>query len=76
MERFGLDDLIFIFCGIVLGRDDETSAFTRAVEDGLHNVDEFLLVVHWPVDFIVVTGPQIDLDVLIAIEEHDGDGIV
>ncbi len=35
-----------------------------------------LLVLHGPVDLVVVAGAQIDHDVLVAEEEHDGAGIV
>jgi hypothetical protein len=36
----------------------------------------YLLVLHGPVDLVIVTGAQIDHDVLVAKKEHDGAGIV
>lgn len=38
--------------------------FLRSSIDGLDDVDHFLFVIEVPVDFVVVTGSQIDHDVL------------
>ena len=47
-----------------LRRHDESPALARAPEDRLHNVDELLLVLERPVDFVVVPGAEVDHDVL------------
>lgn len=47
-----------------LGRNHESPSLARSPEDGLHNVYEFLFVLEGPVDFVVVSGAQIDHYVL------------
>ena len=42
----------------------------------LDNVDEFLLVGHWPVDLVVVSGPKINHYVLVSVEKHNRRGVV
>ncbi len=68
--------LVTVFGGIVLGRDDKTAALSCAAVDGLDDVDQLLLVLHRPVDLVVVAGAQIDHDVSVAEEEHDGARVV
>jgi len=63
--------LVSVFGGIVLGRHDKPPALARAAEDGLYDVDELLLVLHRPIDLVVVAGAEIDHDMLVAEEEHD-----
>ena len=38
--------------------------------------NHYLLVLHGPVYFVVVTGAQIDHDVLVAKEEHNRAGVI
>jgi len=69
-------DLVSVFGGVVLGRDNQTSALPRTTVDGLHNVDQLLFILHGPVDFVVVSSSQIDHDVLVPKEEHYSTGVV
>jgi hypothetical protein len=48
--------LVSILCGVVLGRDNQTPALSGSAIDSFDDVDRFLLVLHGPVDLIVVTG--------------------
>ena len=68
--------LVAILGRVVFRRDDQTPAFTCAQVDGLDDVDHFLLVLQCPVDFVVITGAQIDHDVLISEEKHHRAGVV
>jgi len=56
------------------------NVFNGAKHHGpVHNVDdvdELLLVIHGPVDFIVVASAKVNLDLLVAEEEHDGAGVI
>lgn len=61
---------------LTLGTDDQTAALLRATVDGLDNVDELLFVLEHPVELVVVAGAEIAHHVLVAEEEHDGDGVV
>ena len=74
----GLDDgrSIFIFGGVVLGRNDQTTTFACSSVHRLNNIYEFLFVCQGPVDLVVVTRPKIDHDVLVSEEEHDSARIV
>ena len=40
------------------------------------NVNIFLLVVHRPIDLVVVPGPQVNHHVLVSEEEHDSHWVV
>lgn len=62
--------------GVVLGTDDESASLARALVDRLDEVDELLLVVEHPVDLVVVSRPEVDHHVLVAVEEHDGARVV
>lgn len=63
-------------CAIVLRADYQTSALLGAPEHSLKDVDELLLIVQHPVQFVVVSGTEIAHYVLVAEEEHDGAGVV
>jgi hypothetical protein len=49
----------------------EGRTFARSTVDGLDDVDELLLVVERPCDFVVVARAQVDHNVLVSVEEHD-----
>jgi len=68
--------LVSVFGGVILGRNNETAAFSRSAVNRLANVDHLLLVLHGPVDLVVVTGAQIDHDELVPEEEHGGARVV
>lgn len=61
---------VAVFSRVVFRRDHQTSAFTRTPVDGLDDVHHLLFVLERPVDLVVVTGAQIDHDVLVSEEEH------
>lgn len=61
---------------VILGANYQTSALLGAPKYGLKNVDELLLVVKNPVQFVVVTGAKIAHYVFVAEEEHDCAGVV
>lgn len=56
--------------------DDQPAPLAGSSVDHLHNVDEFLLVRHRPVDLVIVSRAQVNHDVLVAEEEHDRAGVV
>lgn len=63
--------LVAVLCGVVFRRDDQTAALASTSVHRLDDVNHFLLVLQWPVDFVIVSRPQIDHDVFVAEEEHD-----
>lgn len=63
--------LVSIFGRIIFGRDDQTASLSRSSVHRFKNVDHFLLVFQRPVDFVVVSGAQVDHDVFVAEEKHD-----
>ena len=67
---------VSVLCRVVLWRDHETPTLPGAPVDGLHDVHHLLLVLHGPVDLVVVSRAQVDHDVLVAEEEHDGARVV
>ena len=67
---------VSVLGGVILGRHDETAPLPRTPVHRLNNVHQLLLILHGPVDLVVVPRPQIDHDVLVAEEEHDGAGVV
>jgi hypothetical protein len=68
--------LIAVSGRIVLGRNHQTPPLLRTLVDCLDNVDELLLVFQHPIEFVVVAGAKIAHHVLVAEEEHQGDGVV
>ena len=62
--------LVTVLGGVIFGSDDETTSLPGSTVDGLNNVDELLLVLESPVDLVVVTGSEINHDVLVPEEEH------
>ena len=68
--------LVAVSGGIVFWRNNETSAFLCAFVDCLDDVDEFLLVLEDPVEFVVVAGAEVTHHVFVAKEEHESDRVV
>ena len=62
--------LVSVLGGIVLGGYHQTSPLARPRKHRLHDIDELLLVVHGPVDFVIVARAEVDHDVLVAKEKH------
>ncbi len=67
---------VSVLCGVIFGRHNKTSSLPGSPVHGLDNVDHLLLVLHGPVDLVVIAGAQIDHDVLVPEEEHDRAGVV
>ena len=61
---------ISVLGGIVLGRHHKTPALPGPPVHSLYNVDHLLLVLHGPVDLVIVTSSKINHDVLVAEKEH------
>jgi hypothetical protein len=57
--------LVSVLGGIVFWRHDETPPLPRAPVHGLDDVHALLLVLHGPVDLVVVASAQVDHDVLV-----------
>lgn len=60
---------ISVFCRIILWWHHQTSSFSRSSVHRFNNVYHLLLVLHCPVDLVVVTGAQINHDVFVP-ETH------
>lgn len=67
---------VAIFGRIVFWRHNQTSSLSCSAVNSLDNVDHLLLVLHCPVDLVVVASSQVNHDVLVAEEEHNSAGIV
>ena len=68
--------LVSILGGVIFRWYHETSTLSRSTIHSLNDVDHFLFVLERPIDFVVVSGAQIDHDVFVAKEEHNSAGIV
>lgn len=68
--------LVSVLCRVILGRDDQTTAFSGATIDRFEDINHLLLVLESPVDLVVITSAQIDHHMLVTEEEHHGAGIV
>lgn len=67
---------VLVFSGVVLGCNDQSLSLASPPVDDLEDVYELLLVLHGPIDLVVVTSAEIDHHVLVSEEEHERDGIV
>lgn len=67
---------VSVFCRIIFGGYDETTAFTGPSIYRLDDVDHFLFILNCPVDLVVVTCSQIYHNMLIPEEKHGSAGIV
>ena len=70
-RRTTCSSLISVAGRVVFGADDQTTALFRTTVDGLDDVYQLLLVFQDPVEFIIVSGTEIDHHVFISKEEHD-----
>lgn len=68
--------LVAIFCGIILRANNQTTALTSTPIHRFNDINHFLFVFQWPIDFIVVTRSQINHNVLVPEKEHNGARIV
>ena len=60
--------LVSVFGWVILGRHDQTSSLPGSPVDSLHDVNQLLLVLHGPVDLVIVTSSQVDHDVFVSID--------
>jgi hypothetical protein len=71
MQRiFPAFGLVLVLGRIVLGRDHQPPALSRPAIDHFDNVNHFLFVRQRPIDFVVVSGSEIDHDVFVSVKEH------
>ena len=75
-KKICIYELVSIFRGIIFWRHDQTSSFPRPPVHSLYNINEFLHILHCPVNLIVVTRSQINHNVLISVEEHTSAWII
>ena len=68
--------LVPVSGGVVLGRDDQTTALLRTFVDGFDDINELLLVFEDPVEFVVVASTEITHHMFVAEEEHESDRII
>lgn len=57
-------------------RNYKTPPFPCSTVHNFNNVNELLLVVHGPVDLVVVSSTQINHDMLIPEEKHDSAWVI
>ena len=62
--------LVLIFCRVILRWDDQTPSLSCPSIDHFDNVDKFLFVRQGPIDFVVVSGSEINHNVFVSIKEH------
>jgi hypothetical protein len=67
---------ISVACRIVLWADNETSSFLCTLVNGFNDVYQLLLVLQYPIQFVVIAGAEIAHHVFISEEEHEGDCVV
>ena len=58
---------VSVLGGVVLRRHDQPTALAGPPVHRLDDVDHLLLVLHGPVDLVVVVGAQVDHDVLVPV---------
>lgn len=58
---------VSVLGGVVLWRHDQPTALAGPPVHRLDDVDHLLLVLHGPVDLVVVAGAQIDHDMLVPV---------
>lgn len=62
--------LVSVLCGVVFGRHHQAPAFAGTAVHGLYDIDHLLLVLHGPVDLVVVACAQVNHDVLVPEKER------
>ena len=66
---------VSVLSGIIFGRNDETPSFSCSPVHGLDDVNHLLLVLKWPVDFVVVSRAQVHHNVFVSEIGKPYDGI-
>ena len=66
---------VSVLCGVIFGRDDETAPLPGSPVHGLDDVYHLLLVLHGPVDFVVVSRAQVHHNVFVSEIGKPYDGI-
>ncbi len=72
----GFGFLVTVFCGVVFWWNDETAALASPSVDSFDDIRHLLAVLNGPIYFVIVACSQINHDVLVAKEEHDGAWII
>lgn len=68
--------LISIPRGIILRTNHQPPPLLRPAIDGLHDIDQLLLILQHPVQLIIIPGAEIAHHVLVAEEEHERHAVV
>lgn len=68
--------LIPVTGGVIFGRYDKTTALRGSAVNSFNDVNQLLFVIHCPVYLVVITSSEINHDMFVTIEEHDGARIV
>lgn len=68
--------LVPVTRGVVFRADNQSPTFLGSAVDGLYDVDEFLLILQHPVEFVVISRPKIAHHVFVSEEKHDRHGVV
>lgn len=69
-------NLIPIPRGVILWTNHQTPPLLRPTIDRLHDVDQLLLILEHPVQFVVISRPEITHHMLVAEEEHQRHAVV
>jgi hypothetical protein len=68
--------LVPITCRVVFRADHQSPTLFGSSVDGLYDVDELLLILKHPVEFVVVSRPKITHHMFVSEEKHDCHGVV
>ena len=67
---------VSVFCRVIFWGNDKTATFASSSVDSFYDINELLLVLNGPVDFVVVTCSQVNHYVLVSVKEHYCAGVV
>ena len=68
--------LVSISSRVILRTNNQTPTLLRTPINSLDDINQLLLILKHPIQFVVVSRSEITHHVLVAEEEHDGHGIV
>ena len=72
--------LILVFGTVVARRNNETFSLSCASVNSFNNVNEFLFIIHCPIDLkviilknnlVIITCSQVNHDVSVSVEKHE-----
>lgn len=61
---------------LTLRTDNQTATLLRSTINSLDDINQLLLILQHPVQLVIVAGAEVAHHVLVAEEEHEGDGII